>query len=191
MKTIYLAADTFHVPFKDLAHLIADAQYPETGPNDGRLIFYICRSELESELKQAVKNGILPVKSPLTFGPHTFPVGNALLSAVVTVDDLRKYVAERGLSVILGAPEQAAPVQSPVEPADPERRLQSLRQLGGEAKFTKSAWKFTGISALVTSEKAQVRKRSSEKTIRADLREAAESEREAKRAGFADGLGPR
>lgn len=114
VKTIHLPAETFHIPFEELAHLIADALWPETGPDDPRWDYGCSRVGLDSELERAVKNGTLPVKSPLTFGPHTYPVGNALLSAVVTVDDLRGFVAERGLSVIVGAPAQSAAEPAPV-----------------------------------------------------------------------------
>lgn len=112
MKTIYLPAETLHIPFEELAHLIADALWPETGPDDPRENYGFSRVGLDSELELAVKNGTLPVKNPLTFGPHTYPVGNALRSALVTVDDLRGFVAERGLSVLVEAPEQAAPAHS-------------------------------------------------------------------------------
>ena len=74
---------------------------------------------------------------------------------------------------------------------DPERRLARLRALGGDAIYRRGKWKITGISALVASEKGEGRKRCDEKTIRADLKEAAESEREARRAGFGAGLGQR
>ena len=71
---------------------------------------------------------------------------------------------------------------------DPERRLARLRELGGNATYRHSDWKITGISALVASEESEGRKRSSPKTIRADLKEAAENEREAKRANVFSGL---
>lgn len=89
-------------------------------------------------------------------------------------------------------PAAPAPVET-VEPArpDPERRLALLRELGGAAKYTRGEWTFPGIKTLVDSEKANGHKRSSEKTIRADLREAAQSERDEKRAGFTAGLGHR
>lgn len=74
---------------------------------------------------------------------------------------------------------------------DPERRLARLRALGGDAIYRRGEWKITGISALVASEKGEGRKRCDEKTIRADLKEAAESEREAKRANAFSGLGQR
>ena len=76
-------------------------------------------------------------------------------------------------------------------PDDPERRLSRLRELGGSAKHRGGEWRFTGIAKLVASEKAQGRSRSAEKTIRLDLKEAAQNEREAKRAGFGSGLGQR
>ena len=82
-------------------------------------------------------------------------------------------------------PVEAAPV---VEVPDPERRLASLRALGGSAKWKRGrggvqVWQFTGIQKLVAQEKTDGRKRIDEKTIRADLREAAETERMEKRNG--------
>lgn len=87
------------------------------------------------------------------------------------------------------APEAAASADGGL--ADPERRLAQLRALGGSAIRKQCDWKFPGITALVAREKAEGRKRSDEKTIRKDLRKAAQAEQDAKRAGFADGLGQR
>ena len=89
---------------------------------------------------------------------------------------------------------QAAPgvgIDSNSTTPDPERRLALLRALGGSATYRRNEWKFTGIAALVASEKSEGCKRSDEKTIRADLKEAAQNEREARRAGFGAGLGQR
>jgi hypothetical protein len=66
---------------------------------------------------------------------------------------------------------------------DSERRLALLRELGGSVKLRHGEWRFTGIKALVASEKAARTGRSDEKTIRADLREACQAERDAKTAG--------
>lgn len=74
---------------------------------------------------------------------------------------------------------------------DPERRLARLRELRGSATYRRNEWKFKGISALVAIEKNEGRKRSDEKTIRGDLKQAAQSELEARRAGFGAGLGQR
>lgn len=72
--------------------------------------------------------------------------------------------------------------------ADPERRLIALRELGGTARYKRGrggiqAWQFTGIQMLVNQEKKLGRKRHDEKTIRKDLREAAEAESLRKRTG--------
>ena len=96
---------------------------------------------------------------------------------------------------------EAAPVVTPepqagtveagtVEAPDPKRRLDALLALGGTTKHRNGEWRFTGMAALVKSEKG--RKRSDEKTIRGDLKEAAQAERDAKQAGaFVNGLGQR
>ena len=189
-----------HVQFGELAHLIADALWPDAGADDARMTYGCTRVNLDAELVRAVKSGTLQVKDPLTFGPHTFPVGNALLSALVTVDDMREFVAGRGLTVETAKTQAATPSPAPVvtdvsafdgpdRKPDPERRLDLLRALGGTSKYARGQWKFTGIGALVESEKAKGQKRSDEKTIRADLKDAAQTERDAKSAGFGSGLG--
>ena len=100
-------------------------------------------------------------------------------------------------------PQQTAPATDAAPPAlvtdsastettpDPERRLARLRALGGDATFKHGKWRFAGIVALEASEQKEGRPRNSQKTIREDLQEAAESERVAKRAGFGSGLGQR
>ena len=75
--------------------------------------------------------------------------------------------------------------------ADPERRLARLRTLGGTAKYSRGEWRFTKIGELVKAEKADGRNRSDEKTIREDLKAAAQTESAAKNAGFGSGLGQR
>lgn len=100
MKSIVLPAGTEHVLFGDLAHLIADAMWPDAGANDDRMTYTCARINFDGELTRAVKSGALPVKDPLTLGPHTFPIGDALNRAFVSVDDLREFVAGRGLSVL-------------------------------------------------------------------------------------------
>lgn len=99
MKSIVLPAGTEHVQFSELAHCIADALWPDTGPNDDRISYGCARINLDAELTRAVDSGALPVKDPLTLGPHTFPMGAALQRALVTVGDLGAFVAERGLTV--------------------------------------------------------------------------------------------
>ena len=73
-----------HVQFDELAHRIADALWPDAGPDDDRMTYACARAHLDEELARAVKSGALPVKDRLTLGPHTFPIGNALNRALVT-----------------------------------------------------------------------------------------------------------
>lgn len=108
MKSIVLPAITKHVQFGELAQLIADALWPDAGPDDDRMTYAFARINLDDELARAVDSGALPVKDPLTLGPHTYPVGNALETALVTVNDLQRFVSDRGLSVIVGTQEPEA-----------------------------------------------------------------------------------
>ena len=89
-----------------------------------------------------------------------------------------------------GTPRDTAPAN--IEAPDPERRLALLRTLGGTARYTAGEWKFTGITDLVAGEKSAGRARRDVKTIRDDLKKAAQAERDARSAGvFANGLGQR
>ena len=65
---------------------------------------------------------------------------------------------------------------------DPQRRLRRLRDLGGSARYVNGDWKFKGFTALVDTEKSQGCKRCDPKTIRADLKAAAQAEKEEKKS---------
>ena len=94
-----------------------------------------------------------------------------------TVDDLEARTQPKAATVEAGA----------VEMPHTERRLATLRSLGGDARWKRrkgvQQWVFTGIKKLVEQEKSEGRKRCDEKTIREDLREAAEAESIAKANG--------
>lgn len=104
----------------------------------------------------------------------------------VTVNRCQLYVFEQD---ILNMAANDAPQESIAKTEqDPERRLALLRKLGGDAKYIHGKWRFPGIAALVKSEKDKSKKRSDPKTIRADLKVAAQAEKDAKRAGPFDGI---
>lgn len=109
----------------------------------------------------------------------------------ITQAEFQELKAEFGVSVpsMATTPPAKAPQKLAPEMPDPERRLVLLRELGGGSKYVRNDWKFTGMAALVAKEKEDGRSRCDEKTIRADLKLAAQDELEAKRAGFATGLG--
>lgn len=67
--------------------------------------------------------------------------------------------------------------------SDPARRLAELRKLGGDVKLINGEWEVTGIGELEKKERADGRKRISQKTIREDLIAAAKAEREGRREG--------
>ena len=120
MKTITLPVGTESVRFDELAHLIALAMWPlrdDGSPGDG-LNFGFASVTLERELAQAVAHKEIPIKDPLTLGKYKdHPGGTRLEDALVLVDDLRKYVAERGLVVEVLEPE--SPVMADAEESEP------------------------------------------------------------------------
>ena len=138
----------------------------------------------------------LTAEKSRTFDPSAnFDTGQ---SWEVNPADFRRWCEAEALPVpVEWLPRGYAPAQNPTTSvADsasttPGRRLARLRELRGDAIHKRGEWKITGISALVASEKNEGRKRSDEKTIRADLKEAAENERGAKRANAFSGLGQR
>ena len=161
------------------------------------------RGSLENALLEAASSRALVVRHPHTDLPRTDGDVRVFYELVRPSDVnawLEKQDAPYRWSVARPEvkPEPQAGTSAPVADSasndatpDPERRLALLRALGGSATYRRNEWKFTGIAALVASEKSEGCKRSDEKTIRADLKEAAQNEREARRAGFGAGLGQR
>lgn len=118
MNEIRLPAGTLHVRFDKLAKLLACALHPESGDDADNYDAVFAQFEYEGgKLRRAVESGELVVKNPLTRLPLSFIVGHALNRGVVMIDDLQAFASGLGLSVIVEAPEQAAPAQSTVEPA--------------------------------------------------------------------------
>lgn len=106
--------------------------------------------------------------------------------------ELLPWLRSRGfvdLADQISGPSQNPSVEG--ELPDPQRRLAALRALGGTVRFNKKqnfGWKFTLISKLRAQEVAAGKARSSEKTIRADLHDAADAERAAKASGSFPGF---
>lgn len=83
---------------------------------------------------------------------------------------------------------------SGVSPAltEARRRLADLRALGGDCAFDRmdGKWKITGLKALRDQEVGKGHRRADAKTLRGDLRMAAEAERETHRHGRPQGVLP-
>jgi len=110
MKTIYLTAGTEYVQFDELADRIASALHPlnDSATDIEMMAYGGAHINLEAELLQAAKSGALPVKDPLTFGPHSFPFGHALKKSLVSVSDLRVFLAGRPIAIESGPAKTAA-----------------------------------------------------------------------------------
>lgn len=101
---IELRSGTLYLPFRDLPHLIANALWPLSAETEDEAVqngwnVAGSRINLESELKAAVQRGQLEVLDPLTRGPHPFPIGAMLNDALVRVEHLDAYLAERGVGI--------------------------------------------------------------------------------------------
>ena len=199
--------------FGDLPQLIAEALRPDTveADVDPEGSYYVIRA-----FDQMAYEKDLPRFAALAPGEPGYlhvvensaskrtlerRMGAVLNAGLVHLDWLNEWGESRKPPHVFStesAPEPQAATPAPEADSasndatpDPERRLALLRALGGNAIYRRGEWKITGISALVASEKSEGRKRSDEKTIRADLKEAAENERDAKRANAFAGLGQR
>ncbi len=170
----FIKFDFALLPPEDVARVF------DQGGDDFRLEWKYCGGHGKAICKRARQSSIRVLWEPSLF-PELMPPSKYDAQPGVDVKTEAQTQAGKPAPVV---PESASKSTTP----DPERRLARLRALGGDAKYKICEWKFTGITALVAIEKSESRKRSSEKTIRADLREAADNEREAKRAGFTTGL---
>ena len=106
---------TSPIPYEDLPHRIAKLRFPDDSTRYGA-----CRLELKTEIDLAVVRGELTVRNALTGGPLAQPYPGA----VVLVDDLRPFLATRGISILTQAPSK----QERVLPEAPE--LSVDRSLG-------------------------------------------------------------
>ena len=148
MKTITLAAGTTHVPFNEVAHLIAYAIHPDIDDEDDNpSSYHFALIGLETELKRAAKLGQLPVKNKLTLGAHELPISNALNHVLVTVDDLRAFVADRGIKVAVEATEpqatelkakpQISRAPAPITPLTWSNHIQAIATVTPSPKWDK------------------------------------------------------
>lgn len=94
----------------------------------------------------------------------------------------RSAVGRPEWALLRAVPATSASTTGPIH-SEPQRRLAALRALGGDVTRSGRDWSITGIAALEAKERAEGYGRSSQKTIRADLKKAAEDESNAKRAG--------
>lgn len=99
--------------FSELAHRIARAMHPDDRESHA---YGATRVNLDDELPQAVQRGELVVRNPAGLGRHTFPHGDALLRAVMMPQDIRPFLAARGIELRL-TPAGSGPIYWTLENA--------------------------------------------------------------------------
>lgn len=94
----YRLAVDFNEPirFGDLAHLIAEAMYPE----EGSLRYGVARLNLERELEIAAQNREIIVRNAVSLGPSTLLVGEGLKSSVVFAQDIADFLENRLIQMV-------------------------------------------------------------------------------------------
>lgn len=135
------------------------------------------------------RDALLGQKRVLRGDFHSAPQDSISVADVV---QLSAAPTATSLHAATPLPTQPRPeVRALAEPhiSTPQRRLTRLRGLGGDVRYVNGKWKTTKITELEKLERAEGFERCSQKTIRADLHEAFETERDAKRANFSTGLG--
>lgn len=122
---------TRHLKFGELADLIAYATWPSDG-----FAAAAASTGLQKELVRAVDDGELRVLSPLTLGPHEFPVGDALRTALVTVQALRAWLKSTDrMDVAVSGEPMPSTVDAPIKPVQRQQAqeaaiLSKLIELG-------------------------------------------------------------
>ena len=81
--------------FRDLPRLIASALH------DGEYARAAAEITINAQLEARVDAGTFIVRNPLDLGPHTFPLGAQLKSAVIFPWELRPLCEERGIELVL------------------------------------------------------------------------------------------
>ena len=126
MKTITLPADIELLYLDDIAHLIADCINPQGSKDPDGKRYKAALQALTPELEQAAISGALRTRHPETLGVISPAVESADLLGkrlnvsytvpmkyrVVTVPDFAAYVADRGVAVVMEAPEQTPQPQA-------------------------------------------------------------------------------
>lgn len=100
MTTIALPSGTVYVKYSVITHLFARAMCSPAPHGDPRSAYAMAYGAVDRKLARAVELGDLRARDPLTFAPHSYPVGDALREAVILVNDLREYSARHGLPEI-------------------------------------------------------------------------------------------
>ncbi|MBU6257889.1 MAG: hypothetical protein KGO01_05655 [Burkholderiales bacterium] len=160
---------------KDIASIPAEASSPD-GDTDITAASLIPWLRLHSYIDEA--DGLEGTRTPPSnmIGPVLPAIGVAPAPPAIVGASATPPIA----AIPVAATPQSAPA---LGLPDPERRLARLRDLGGWVGKVRGKWKTKGVSQLIAAEAAEGRKRRSDKTVRADVINAAENEAAALASG--------
>lgn len=95
---LLLSADTKFIPVGKIPALTAKAIYPES-END--LAREGCQINHEEALRKAIKAGMVTPLNPLSYERHTFPFGDALQRAVISLADFKRFAETLQIEVVI------------------------------------------------------------------------------------------
>lgn len=108
---LILPADKRFLCVGEIPELTASAIYPPQG--DGLTLtdsgldlhefsFGACQTNHEKALDNAIASGMVTPLNPLSFEAHTFPFGAARRSAVISIDDFKRFAESLQIEVLIG-----------------------------------------------------------------------------------------
>lgn len=98
-----LPADTQFVRVGEIPAMTAKAIHPES-ENDSEAQEFAragCQINHEAALDKAIKSGMVTPLNPLSYEHHTFPYGEALRSAIISLDDFKQFAASLQIEVVI------------------------------------------------------------------------------------------
>lgn len=100
---LHLPADKKFLCIDEIPALTANAIHPAS-ENDSEaqgLARAGCQINHEEALDKAIKAGIVTPLNPLSYEQHTFPHGEALRRAVISLDDFKRFAASLQIEVVI------------------------------------------------------------------------------------------
>lgn len=153
---------TTEIEFQELPFLLADAK-AKAGDDEG--LTAARAFQFENELGLLVDKGLVPLKNPLTGGPHEFPHGNARDTAIIRVQDLDEFLRKH----------YAIGVRTRPTPGGKGTQDSSTEQPGSQAMQRSRAQDTVILSAILAAgydPKRLPKNPSGRRGVKAEIREA-------------------
>lgn len=98
-----LPADTQFVRVGEIPAMTAKAIHPESENDSEAQEFARAGRQINHEeaLDKAIKSGMVTPLNPLSYEHHTFPYGDALRRAIISLDDFKQFAASLQIEVVI------------------------------------------------------------------------------------------